>query len=254
MNYDQGKTMIDDSDKWTAQAVREVVGSLTEKIRRDMAAWDQVIALGEIKGQGVIANRSSVYDTLEEITGKIDRTIRDRPEVMKQVVEQYFVGRRDRIDEIKRAYQTALDNDPQRIQSLTDWATTDSDFLGIAEAVTHDGLMKDRTIYLAAFVPPANEWMQDAAKKYVGTDGPEPGGRPFTQAEIEIAAQRMLSRTVQDDSLIKAVMDGFQRAREDKDLLLRKKYDEINAREQEQKELEIYRDYDPDFAMEPMNM
>ena len=220
MNYDHNDNLGDRAVQAarTVRASRELLSSLTENIRQGMRDWNEFLALGEVTGRDFSEVIRSIFETIIE-----ERDIRSHgtpysPEVVRLAAEQYIADNGDRIDEIKRAYQAVLDNDPQRIQSLTDWALSSDDelLMSVQEAVAESARHGKRSTRLS-ISPVAENWMEGAARNYIGSDGPEPGGRPFTQTEIEIATQQAMTATIEDLSLVHAILAGEREGRKDLD-------------------------------------
>ena len=141
------------------------------------------------------------------------------PPVIRSAASQIVAGSRKRIDEIKDDMARDLKANP-RNTLLAEYAMKSDDFeISLKTAVRRGA---EAEFYYDEKNPTPQSVRSEldfqiglAAEKYVGPDGPEPDGRPFTTAEIESAAQQAIDAN--PEIVDQAISQGIDDALEEKE-------------------------------------
>lgn len=142
----------------------------------------------------------------------------DLTPVIRSAASQIVAGSRERIDEIKDDMARDLKANP-RNTLLAEYAMKSDDFETSLKTAVRRGAEKEflrdgRSPTPQSVRSELDFQMGMAAEKYVGPDGPEPGGRPFTIPEIESAAQQAIDAN--PDIVDRAIRQGIDDALEEK--------------------------------------
>lgn len=143
----------------------------------------------------------------------------DLTPVIRAAASQIVAGSRERIDEIRNDMARDLKANP-RNTLLAEYAMKSDDFeISLKTAVRRGA---ETEVYYDEKNPTPQSVRSEldfqiglAAEKYVGPDGPEPDGRPFTSAEIESAAQQAIDAN--PDIVDQAISQGIDDALEEKE-------------------------------------
>lgn len=217
-----------DTLKHAREAGAKIAQSMLEPADRDRSAIDEQlgkIAISELyKREASTAATLGIEDVLAwrsqhgQLYVPVDAP-QDLTPVIRSAASQIVAGSRERIDEIRNDMARDLKANP-RNTLLAEYAMKSDDFEISLKTAVRRGAKAE--VYYDEKNPTPQSVRSEldfqiglAAEKYVGPDGPEPDGRPFTSAEIESAAQQAIDAN--PDIVDQAISQGIDDALEEKE-------------------------------------